>query len=380
MNLLNLLLSSFHWLLLVGAGILGISMLVAVHEFGHFLFAKLFKVDTPSFSIGFGPQIFSKKIGNTLFSLSAIPLGGYVEVAGMAELGQGEQKQAYNLDKHSFATKPFYQKMLILFGGILFNCLFTFMVFCALFMLGAPKTELLYPLNIAEEEPIIKIIRKDSAAEKAQLAVGDLIVAINNEQIYGDVKKLKLITRSLASQNIILRIVRNNIEQDIPVTLDSMVITEDGQTKNIGMLGVFYEIKDVPTFSFIDAIKQSFRATYIYIGMVVQSFKNMFFKKDISGIGGPVMVLTETIKGAQKGLKFFMLFLAVISVNLAVLNLIPLPILDGGQIVFVTIETAIGKQLPKLREYIHIVSWIAVLILIIYLTLKDMGILSRLGF
>lgn len=380
MNLLSLILSSFHWLLLGAAGVCGISLIVAIHELGHFLFAKLFRVHTPSFSIGFGPQIFSKKIGDTVFSLSAIPMGGYVEVAGMAELGQGEQKEAHSLDKHSFAVKPFYQKMLILFGGILFNCLFTYVVLCILFMLGAPKTELLYPLDIAEEEPIIKVIRKNSAAQKAQLEVGDVILEINNEKLNGDVKRLKQITRSLPNQEIALHIARNDIERDISVTLDSTVITEDGQTKNIGTLGVFYEIKSVPTFSFMDAAKQSFRATYIYIGMIVQSFKNMFLKKDITGVGGPIMVITETIKGAQKGFTIFLLFLAVISINLAVLNLIPLPILDGGQILFVTIETIIGRQLPKLREYIHIISWIAVLILIAYLTLKDIGILSWLGF
>lgn len=79
MNLLSLLFSSFHWIALAAAGVLGISLLVAIHEFGHFLFAKLFKVNTPSFSIGFGPQIFAKKIGGTTFSLSAIPLGGMLK-------------------------------------------------------------------------------------------------------------------------------------------------------------------------------------------------------------------------------------------------------------------------------------------------------------
>lgn len=380
MSLYKLLLVVPHHLLFGIIGILGIGLLIGVHELGHFLFAKLFNVHTPSFSIGFGPRIFSKKIGSTVFSLSAIPLGGYVEIAGMAEVGQGEQKEAYSSSEDSFAVKPFYQKMLILFGGILFNLLFAYFSLSLLFMLGAPKTDLLYPLGIAEEQPVLRIIRKNSAAERAGLQVGDEILSINEQTFGEDVEKLKSITRSLPDQAVSIRIKRDNTDRVIDLALDSTEIIEDGIKKEIGTLGVFYEIKNVPEFGFFESIKQGIRATNIYIVMILYSFKNMFVKRDITGVGGPIMVITETIKGAQKGFKIFLLFLAVISINLAILNLIPLPILDGGQIMFVTIEALIGRQLPKLREYIHMISWILVLGLVIYLTLKDVGILKWLGF
>src|SRR5437762_13928879 len=94
-------------------GCFGMGFLVGFHEFGHFLFAKLFKIRTPSFSIGFGPKIINKKIGETEFSLSAIPFGGYVEIAGAAEVGQGDQNEAYAKDEGSFAVKPYYQKLLV---------------------------------------------------------------------------------------------------------------------------------------------------------------------------------------------------------------------------------------------------------------------------
>ncbi len=379
MSLFKLLLSIPHHLLIGAAGILGISLLIGIHELGHFLFAKLFRVNTPSFSIGFGPQLFSKKIGSTLFSLSAIPLGGYVEIAGMAEVGQGDQKEAFSTEHDSFAVKPFYQKMFILFGGILFNLLFAYVTLSLLFMMGAPKTDLLYPLGIVEEQPIIRLIKKDSPAEKALLQIGDEIIAINDQAINNDIEKLKNITRSLPKKRINILIKRNDHEMSLPATLDSTEIVENGTTIEIGTLGVFYEIKSVPEFGFFESIKQGFKATNIYISMVLYSFKNMFAKRDINGVGGPIMVIAETIKGAQKGLKVFLLFLAVISINLAVLNLIPLPILDGGQIMFVTIESIIGKQLPKLREYIHMASWVLVLALVVYLTLKDIGLLKWLG-
>lgn len=379
MTLLTTLFTIPHHLSAVFLGILGISLLIGFHELGHFLFAKLFRVYTPSFSIGFGPQLISKKIGTTTFSFSAIPLGGYVEVAGMAEVGQGEQKEAFNTSTHSFAVKPFYQKMLILFGGIFFNCLFTIFVLWILFMIGAPKSDLLYPLGIAREKPVIKIIRPNSPAQQAQLQVGDEIIAVNQTNINQDTELLKKIIRSLPNQKVILHLKRNNQTLSLEATPASTLITERKTSGEAGSLGVLYEIEQVPTFGPYQAFKQSLRATMIYISMVAQSFKNIFIKKDVTEIGGPIMVITETIKGAQKGFKTFLLFLAVISINLAILNLIPLPILDGGQIFFVAIETIIGKQLPKLREYIHIISWIAVMALIFYLTLKDVGILKLLG-
>ncbi len=380
MNLLKMIMLAPSHLMFGIIGILGIGLLIGIHELGHFLFAKLFNVKTPSFSIGFGPQLISKKIGSTVFSLSAIPLGGYVEVSGMAEMGQGEQKEADNTGEDSFAIKPFWQKMLILFGGILFNLLFAYFAFSLVFMLGAPKSDMLRPLGITTDTPTIHAIRKGSAAEKAQLKIGDEIIAINENQIEGSTKTLKEVLQTHPNQTVSLQILRDGIAQTIKMPLDETEIIKDGESTKIGTMGVFFEIDKVKEFGIFESFYQGFRATNIYIITVLYAFKNMFTKKDISGVGGPIMVISETIKGARKGLKIFLLFLALISINLAILNLIPLPILDGGQIMFVTIETLTGTQMPKLREYIHIASWFFIMALVVYLTARDIGLLSLLGF
>ena len=161
-------------------GLIGINFLVGFHELGHFLFCKLFNIRTPTFSIGFGPIFASKKIGDTTFALSAIPLGGYVEIAGAAEVGQGEQKDAHARDKGSFAIKPYCQKLLVLFGGILFNFIFAYSALIFLFLVGLPKTEFLYPRNA---KPIIHEIKEDSAAQRAGFAIGDRIISINGQNI-----------------------------------------------------------------------------------------------------------------------------------------------------------------------------------------------------
>ncbi|HSW73838.1 MAG TPA: site-2 protease family protein, partial [Candidatus Limnocylindria bacterium] len=183
MNLLGTFFSLSTTLFFSFAGIFGIGFVIGFHELGHFLFCKLFKVRTPSFSIGFGPRLLTKKMWDTEFSLSAIPLGGYVEIAGSQEVGQGEQKEAFSRDEQSFAVKPWYQKFLIMFGGILFNVSFTYFVFSLLFMTGMPASMILYPSNA---KPVIEMIRPGTPAEKAGLTVGDTVTALNGTSINGD--------------------------------------------------------------------------------------------------------------------------------------------------------------------------------------------------
>lgn len=387
MNPVKLLIETPYHLFFGLIGILGIALLIGIHEMGHFLFAKLFNVHTPSFSIGFGPRIFSKKVGTTLFSLSAVPLGGYVEISGMAELGQGEQKSAHHTGEDSFGVKSYWQKMLILFGGILFNLIFAYVSLMFLFILGAPKSELLSPLGIIKHKSIIRAVAQGSPAEKAFLEPGDEILQItlsNGESvsINNEAEILVNTIKSHPKETLTLSVKRVNREPfSVDITTESInAPNKDGLSEEIGTWGAALEIKDIPSYSLTEGILEGVRATNTYILMTIKAFKNMFIQRNMKGVGGPVMIISETMKGAQKGFKIFFLFLAIISINLAVLNLLPLPILDGGQILFVTIETLLGKQLPKLREYIHIGSWLFILALIVFLTIRDLGILKWLGF
>jgi regulator of sigma E protease len=303
----------------------------------------------------------------------------------MAEVGQGEQKEAHNTGEDSFGVKPYWQKMLILFGGILFNLLFAYISLALLFILGAPKTHMLAPLGIVTYKPVIHTVIKDSPAEKASLKPGDEILQVSGSdgkeiRIEGSAEQLTKALRAHPDETVRVTIKRGEHETfHKDITLGSAEISEDGQLKKIGIWGAQLEIDEIPAYSFGQSIAQGIRATNIYILTTIYAFKNMFVKRDIKGVGGPVMIIAETMKGAQKGFKIFLLFLAIISINLAILNLLPLPILDGGQIMFVTLETLIGKQLPKLREYIHIGSWLLMLALIIFLTVRDLGILKLFG-
>lgn len=356
--------SLIHNAFFIVAGLAGINFVVGFHELGHFLFCKLFHVRTPTFSIGFGSFLISKKIGQTTFAFSSIPLGGYVEIAGSAEMGQGEQKDAHARDKHSFAVKPYWQKLLVMLGGIIFNLMFAYFALSLLFLIGLPKSELLYPHNAV---PTVASVQPESPAQKFGIQVGDHIKAINDLDVRNDTLAVLKQIGAHAGKEITLLIERNGKEISLPVVLEN---PENAQTK--GLLGVSFEITGTQGLGLMDAIKQGIYLTNAYILGTIKAFKNIFAKRDVSKLGGPVAVISQTVAAASHSFIVFIFFLAILSINLAIFNLIPLPILDGGQILHYTIEAIIGRPInEKAREYIHIASWLLILGLIAYLSAQD---------
>lgn len=348
--------TGFQSLFNILLGVAGIGFLIGFHELGHFLFCKLFGVHTPSFSIGMGPQILQKKIGQTNFKLSAIPLGGYVEIAG-----EDHHKDLMIPKEQLFTSKPYYQKMLIISGGIIFNLFFAYCVFSALFFIGMPKSPLAYP---AFATTSIAHIETDSPAAQADLQQGDTIIKLNETTITGPSQIIDFI-KDHPDATMKLEIKRQQELLEKTVTLGA----KDIEDKKIGFLGVEFNL---PSYSLKDSLILGAKALGKLIVQIGNSFKSIISKRSTEKIGGPVMVIAQTIKGASKGLKIFLLLLAFISVNLAVLNIIPLPILDGGQALFYTIEAIIGRPLPeKIKMGIHYACWILILLLAFYLTTQD---------
>lgn len=352
-------------------GLAGIGFLIGFHELGHFLFCKLFNIHTPSFSIGFGPTIVSKKIGDTQFILAPIPLGGYVEIAGSAEMGQGEQQHAQAQDKRSFAPRPFYQKMLVMLGGIMFNLLFAYFAFILIFMTGLPKSPIMYPFNA---KPVIQTIEKDSGADKVGLNVGDKVASITiDDQVFlmdNNVGYFINIIKNNPSKKAVLTIERDGKETEAPVMIAAKQFAGD----TVGSLGIIFEMVDTPGYPFMQAIKYGINHTNRFIIGTMRAFASIFKARDMSQLGGPLMVVSQTMKGAAAGFKIFLLLLAIISINLAILNLIPLPILDGGQLLFYTIEAIIRRPLPaSIKWYIHLTSWFAIMALVLYLSVYDIA-------
>lgn len=349
--------------------IIGFGALIGIHEFGHFIFCKLFGIHTPTFSIGFGPELFSRKIGRTNFRLALIPLGGYCEIAGSAEVGQGDQAFADARGSDSFADKPYWQKLLVLSGGIIFNLMFAYIVFCSLFLIGSSEPQAV----------IIDGIVKESAAEKYGLKQNDGIIQINDKKLLNasgavEDEAIQILLDEIkvnANKDIQLVVLRDNKTETLTVHLDSK--KEDVNHGSLGIAGPRTPIQRLP---FLQAISRGIEVTNYWIVKTVQSVKNLITQRSLEGAGGPVMIMSMSFASAQRGFLMLFTFLALISINLALLNLLPLGALDGGQILFTTIEAIIGRKLPdNLRNGINIASWILFMGLAVYLTYKDIALL-----
>jgi regulator of sigma E protease len=351
-----------HQLLLIPLALIGVSFLVGFHEFGHFIFCKIFGIRTPTFSIGFGRRLITLgRFYDTDFIISSIPLGGYVEIAGAEEVGQGEQKEAHSRGGDSFAVKPYYQKMLVISGGILFNLIFAYTVLTALFLVGIVKTPLMYPYNATNS---IETIDPKSAAATAQLQPGDRVIRINDIAISDDTMPLLLKTlQDNAGKSINLLIERAGATMPITAQL--------GNGVKEPMLGARFVQKEIPARPFGEAVVASITTVNQWIVATFGSLKAAACKKSMANFGGPVAIISQTIQSTQQGFSAFFLILCLISVSLAVFNVLPLPIFDGGQALFYTLEAITGKSLDNVRIYVHYVSWFMVLALIAYLSFKD---------
>ena len=349
--------------------VIGFGSLIAIHEFGHFLFCKIFNIHTPTFSIGFGPELFRKKIGDTNFRLAAIPLGGYVEISGLAEVGQGEQEFALSTATNSFDSKPYWQKLLVLSGGIIFNLLFAYVVFCMLFIIGSSDPSAV----------MVSGVVKESAAEKYGLLPGDAITQINDAKLKDDSGNLLLNAheillaniKSHPGQEVIFSVERKGESLKLPITLGSKTEAD----KQIGALGA--ELRTpIQKLPLLQAISMGICETNRWIGVIIQSVNRLITQRSLDGAGGPVMIMSMSFGAAQHGLLTLFTFLALISINLALMNVLPIGALDGGQILFVTIEAIIGRKLPLgFRNGINIISWLFFIGLALFLTYKDIAYL-----
>ncbi len=356
--LTNILLVLWTNLPLIIIAFLGLAFLIVFHELGHLLTAKLFNVYAPSFSIGFGPRIYEKQIGETNFVLSAIPLGGYVEIAGSAEVGQGEQLHAHDKSDRSFNSKPYWQKFLIMLGGIIFNVFFAYVAMSILFMTGAPCIG-----TWCDKKPAqIGIVHTHTPAEKAGLKIGDIIVGINGTATatIGDVAKQ---LEPLIGKETQMTVHRAGRDMAIAITPES----QKAGNKKKPLIGVAWQI---PPMHFFQALSAGWEATWSLITQTAGSLKNL--TKSSDAIGGPLMLITQVTQFAGLGAKMFLFMLAFISINLAVFNCLPLPIFDGGQTLFFTIEALIRRPLSDEARYrINYYTWLFIIVLVVYLTFKD---------
>lgn len=412
--------------------IIGLGILVFVHELGHFILAKLVGIRVDRFSLGFPPRMFGKKIGETDYCISWIPLGGYVKMAGMID--ESMDKDSIKGEPWEFMSKPIYQRFLVIFAGPVMNIVLAILLFggVAYFVglkepLGVTVGEMtsqkiltettlqpgdmitsindqpiktwtdvmpyiLKKQNIVVEferdgqslethflstyldsiekslPPLIGDVKQDFPGVKAGLQVGDRIVAINDKPIR-TWSELTEVVHASPEKPLLVEWQRNGETFRAEIVPQKQILPD----RDIGLIGITYPMQgkaiNLPQ-SIIYGATSAWQITRLIgysLKMILtgqQNFKEAF--------GGPIMIAKLAKDSAREGESNFIAFIAFLSLNLGLLNLLPIPVLDGGHIVFLIIEAIIRRPIsPKVKLIIQQIGMALIIALMLFIIVND---------
>ena len=378
------------------------AIVVFVHELGHFLAAKAVGVYTPRFSIGFGRPLFKKRWGETEYVLAALPLGGYVRMASKddeatAFIEGGSENSATQVTATGeamdpdamipFGPKPIppdrwleskrlWARLVILLAGVTMNiCLALVVTIGMLLVYGLPY--------VSTRTDSVLISRP---ASMAGLRAGDSLIAINGVPLTSWDSLVTKISAS-AGTEVVFDVQRPEGRTRIAVTpaLDTATSLETGKLEHVGRIGILPKPQSRQV-TFGEAITRGWSLTWGMAGTVIEALKGLATRKvAASELGGPIMIATASVQAARSGLENLLVLISLISVNLAVFNLLPIPILDGGQIMVQVLEALKGSAFStRTRDYILRAGLAAVLLLFALVTYNDLrrlvvSIIQRFG-
>lgn len=318
--------------------ILAFSAIVLVHEAGHFAAARLGGIKVVEFALGMGPKIVGKKIGETIYSLRAFPIGGFCLM-----LGEDEEKP----DPGAFNNRPIKNRIAAVAAGPIVNLL---------------AAILIYSLVISPvAAPIIGQVTKGMPAEKAGIAAGDKIVRIGDVGIE-DWQEIKPEVAKHEGEQINITVLRNGEERVVQLTP-----VKSQETGDV-VIGVIQQVK-IGGFSLAEGLNTTANVTKMMLSFLGEL---VLGKADAGEVSGPISIIVYMNEAAKTGFISVLYLTAIISLNLAVLNLLPVPALDGGRLLFLFIEFIRRKPVPAEKEgMVHFVGLIALMALSIFLMYKD---------
>lgn len=318
------------------SAIVVLGVLILVHEFGHFWAAKKMGVGVEKFSIGFGKPIWKKKSGGTEYIVAWVPLGGYVKMVGdevEEEEMEGEEGKKPVDPELAFNRKPIWRRTVIVAAGPIANLLFAGIIFGLVYMIGVNMPD----TTIAE-------VVNDSPAQAAGIVTGDRIVEIDGAKIENWATLVDIISASPAKQIAVTVERTDGSLEELLVTPEphasKTIFGEDIQVGRIGIRPGETFVRYGPIKSIVLGFQKTWEITYLTGLVIVKIFQNVV---PADTIGGPLMIMKLAGDQAQAGLVPFLMFMGVISVNLGILNILPIPILDGGHLLFFLVEAIKGK-------------------------------------
>lgn len=322
--------------------VLVLGVLILVHELGHFWAAKAVDIEVPRFSIGIGPKMVGFKRGETEYVISWLPLGGYVKMAGMADeevqskFEGGGDMEPRAPSRRDFDAKPLWARMFVISAGVAMNMLFAYFAFVVV----------MHERGI--QIPLIGEVAADSPAEAAGLVPGDLVVAIDGRGVR-EWAEMALVIEQNPGRTIPLTVKRG--EELLPMRATPAVLREFNQlaadTVELGRLGITSDLENgYRPLTWRNAALEGAHHTMYWVGEIYRFLWNLMTgKTSVKELGGPILIGQLSGQSARLGIWPLLGFMAIISVNLAILNMLPIPVLDGGHMFLLALEGIRGKAL-----------------------------------
>lgn len=352
-------------------------VLVIVHEFGHFIVAKVVNMRVDEFAFGFPPRLFGKKVGETLYAFNAIPLGGYVSIFG--ENGSEEDKKEHGALHHprAFSNRPWWAQLLVLIAGVTMNMLLALFIFI-LISYGKVQMSVDDPQfgsRVKDSVLVTVEVAKESPAYRAGIIPGSTILKVTTAGM----------TAPLTTATSLIAFIADH--QNTPFTIN--YISPDGQKKTTTVAAVYGIVPDKKALGIaldqigyvattpLEAITLGYERTVSITTMTIDGLMNVVtsaFNGDnvLQSLSGPVGIAKIVGETSEYGYVAVLTLVAVLSINLAIFNILPLPALDGGRMVVVAIETILRKRIPfKYYSWVNIVGFGLLMLLLILVTVND---------
>jgi len=335
--------------LTIAAAVFVFGLLVLVHELGHFITAKLTGMRVDEFAIGFGPKLISFTKGETVYSLRAIPLGGFNDIAGMDPSNNEAGSRGY-------CEKPVLSRMIVILAGSVMNFILPVVIFFGIFFFVGVSTP--------NPEPVLGTVLADKAAAQAGLQDGDRIISLDDKKIGS---WTEFVDNIKDNEGTPIKVVAQRGEETFATTMTPVY---DAQAKK-AMVGVMSSV-DTQHPGIVDSMGLALQKTAMIIAMMLESLAQIVLKLSGSELAGPIGVAQMAGEVAQMGFVPLLNFAAFLSLNLGIVNLFPIPALDGGHFVTLCVEAVRGKPMsPKALEYTQKVGIVLLLLLMVLATKND---------
>jgi len=354
-----------------------LSVLVLIHELGHFLVAKKMGIKVEEFGFGLPPRVFGIKKGETTYSINWLPIGGFVKLYGEDEAGGGQFKVHPSADgskfkvadrQSAFFARPVWQRSLVIVAGVAMNFLLSIAIISYLFGVSG--------VRVPGDKVIVTDVVKGAPAERAGIRKDDVIEAVNGIRITSTAQLIS-ITKEHLGKEVTLQI-RNPIRQLTDEIRNIKVIPRKVYPKNEGPMGVAisqniitqkYPWYEAPIIGTIESSKYSW---LIIVSLGKTAYDLVFHAEVPKGVAGPVGIAQLTGQFVEIGPLAVLSFVSILSLNLAILNILPIPALDGGRLFFILIEAVMGRKVSqKFESKTHAIGMAILLSLIAIITIHD---------